>query len=92
MRLELHKLTHLARFERRKRMQQKRIDRLLKEKEILNENEDKEIGEENEPEEVLLSLPPPASVSQARDYLDSRFLRLSDFKIISNLVDKFNEF
>ena len=69
MRLELHKLTHLARFERRKRMQQKRIDRLLKEKEILNENEDKETGEENEPEEVLLSLPPPASVSQARDYL-----------------------
>ena len=49
-------------------MQQKRIDRLLKEKEILNENEDKETGEENEPEEVLLSLPPPASVSQARDY------------------------
>lgn len=64
MRLELHKLTHLARFERRKRMQQKRIDRLLKEKEILKENEEKETGEENEPDEVLLSLPPPASVSQ----------------------------
>ena len=39
MRLELHKLAHLARFERRKRMQQKKIDRILKEKQSLKKQE-----------------------------------------------------
>ena len=64
----LHKLTHLARFERRKRMQQKRIDRLLKEKEILKENENKTTEEENEIEETPTSIPPAAPVPQARGH------------------------